>query len=205
MDEKGDLYHSVNGRAVSLMNRSELKLPGLHNVENFLAAASAVWGTATASQICDVGRSFAGVEHRIEFVRNKNGVRWYNDSIATSPTRTVAGLRSFDERLIVIAGGYDKHLSFDPLAPVLLERAKRLILTGQTAGQIEAAVKNAKGFAESGLVIDHASDLAEAVRTANAAARSGDVVILSPACASFDAYENFEARGRHFKELVRGL
>ncbi len=205
MDEKGDLYHSVNGRAVSLMNRSELKLPGLHNVENFLAAASAVWGTATASQICDVGRSFAGVEHRIEFVRNKNGVRWYNDSIATSPTRTVAGLRSFDERLIVIAGGYDKHLSFDPLAPVLLERAKRLILTGQTAGQIEAAVKNAKGFAESGLVIDHASDLAEAVRTANVAARSGDVVILSPACASFDAYENFEARGRHFKELVRGL
>ncbi len=205
MDEKGDLYHSVNGRSVFLMNRSELKLPGLHNVENFLAAASAVWGTATAAQICDVGRSFAGVEHRIEFVRNKNGVRWYNDSIATSPSRTMAGLRSFDEPLIVIAGGYDKHLSFAPLAPVLLEHAKRLILTGPTAPKIEQAVREADGFAQSGLVIDHAADLAEAVKIANGAALSGDVVILSPACASFDAYENFEARGRHFKELVRAL
>ncbi len=205
MDEKGDLYHSVHGRAVFLMNRSELKLPGLHNVENFLAAASAAWGVATAKQICEVGRSFAGVEHRIEFIRNKNGVRWYNDSIATSPTRTMAGLRSFDERLLVIAGGYDKNLSFEPLVPVLLERVKHLILTGQTADRIEAAVKGAEGFSQSGLVIERAADLTEAVRLANSAARSGDVVILSPACASFDAYENFEARGRHFKELVRAL
>ena len=205
MDAKGDLYHSVGGRAVFLMNRSEIKLPGLHNVENVLAAISAAWGAVTPKQICDAARTFGGVEHRIEFVRLKDGVRWYNDSIATSPTRTVAGLMSFEDKLILIAGGYDKKIPFEPLAHPVLSRVKLLILTGQTADQIERAVTTADGFKASGLQILRAKDLAEAVALANQNATFGDVVTLSPACASFDAFSNFEERGNYYKKLVNAL
>ncbi len=205
MDGKGDLYHSVGGRAVFLMNRSEIKLPGLHNVENVLAAISAAWGAVTPKQICDAARTFGGVEHRIEFVRLKDGVRWYNDSIATSPTRTVAGLMSFEDKLILIAGGYDKKIPFEPLARPVLSRVKLLILTGPTADKIEAAVTAAEGFKISGLQILRAKDMAEAVALANQNAVFGDVVTLSPACASFDAFSNFEERGNCYKKLVNGL
>lgn len=205
MDSKGDLYHSVGGRAVFLMNRSEIKLPGLHNVENVMAAISAAWGAVTPKQICDAARTFGGVEHRIEFVRLKDGVRWYNDSIATSPTRTVAGLMSFEDKLILIAGGYDKKIPFEPLASPIVNRVKLLILTGQTADQIERAVTAADGFKASGLQILRAKDLAEAVALANQNATFGDVVTLSPACASFDAFSNFEQRGNRYKELVNAL
>lgn len=205
MDGKGDLYHSTNGRAVFLMNRSEIKLPGLHNVENVLAAVGAAWGAVTPKQICDAVRTFGGVEHRIEFVRLKDGVRWYNDSIATSPTRTMAGLMSFEEKLILIAGGYDKKIPFEPLARPILHRVKLLILTGPTAGKIEQAVTEADGFNASGLQILHAKNLADAVELANQNAKFGDVVTLSPACASFDAFSNFEERGNYYKQLVNAL
>ncbi|WMJ83120.1 UDP-N-acetylmuramoyl-L-alanine--D-glutamate ligase [Oscillospiraceae bacterium LTW-04] len=205
MDGKGDLYHSVGGRAAFLMNRSEIKLPGLHNVENVLAAISAAWGAVTPKQICDAARTFGGVEHRIEFVRLKDGVRWYNDSIATSPTRTVAGLMSFEEKLILIAGGYDKKIPFEPLTRPVLSRVKLLILTGPTADKIEQAVTDADGFKASGLKIIRAKDLADAVAQANAHAKFGDVVTLSPACASFDAFSNFEERGNFYKKLVNAL
>lgn len=205
MDSKGDLYHSTGGRAVFLMNRSEIKLPGLHNVENVMAAISAAWGAVTPKQLCDAARTFGGVEHRIEFVRLKDGVRWYNDSIATSPTRTVAGLMSFEDKLILIAGGYDKKIPFEPLAQPVLSRVKLLILTGQTADQIERAVTVADGFKASGLQILRAKDLVEAVALANQNAAFGDVVTLSPACASFDAFSNFEERGNRYKELVNAL
>lgn len=205
MDSKGDLYHSTGGRAVFLMNRSEIKLPGLHNVENVMAAISAAWGAVTPKQLCDAARTFGGVEHRIEFVRLKDGVRWYNDSIATSPTRTVAGLMSFEDKLILIAGGYDKKIPFEPLAQPVLSRVKLLILTGQTADQIERAVTAADGFKASGLQILRAKDLIEAVALANQNAAFGDVVTLSPACASFDAFSNFEERGNRYKELVNAL
>ncbi len=205
MDGKGDIYHSVSGRAVFLMNRSEIKLPGLHNVENVLAAVSAAWGVVTPKQICDAARTFGGVEHRIEFVRLKDGVRWYNDSIATSPTRTVAGLMSFEEKLILIAGGYDKKIPFEPLVRPVLNHVRLLILTGHTADKIEQAVTGADGFKVSGLQILHAKDLADAVALANEHARFGDVVTLSPACASFDAFSNFEERGNYYKKLVNAL
>lgn len=205
MDGKGDLYHSVGGRAVFLMNRSEIKLPGLHNVENVLAAVSAAWGAVTPKQICDAARTFGGVEHRIEFVRLKDGVRWYNDSIATSPTRTVAGLMSFEEKMILIAGGYDKKIPFEPLARPVLNRVKLLILTGPTADKIEKAVTGADGFKASGLQILRAKDLADAVALADGHAKFGDVVTLSPACASFDAFSNFEERGNYYKKLVNSL
>lgn len=205
MDDNGDIYHSVGGRSVFVMNRNEIKLPGLHNVENVLAAICAAWGVATPKQICDSAKSFGGVEHRIEFVRLKDGVRWYNDSIATSPTRTVAGLMSFEEKLIVIAGGYDKNIPFEPLARPMIDRVKLLILTGPTADKIEQVITKEADFKVSGLKIIRADNIADAVLKANENAKFGDVVTLSPACASFDAFANFEERGNHFKKLVNSL
>lgn len=205
MDDERVLWYSDGQKDTRLMEASEIRIPGLHNVENMLAAISAVWGIVSVETIRQVAREFGGVEHRIEFVRELNGVRWYNDSIATSPTRTIAGLQSFDQKLIVIAGGYDKQIPFEPLAPVLVERVKTLILTGKTADKIEASVKAHPGFADSNLRILRAENLAQAVEVAQQEAREGDIVTLSPACASFDAYPNFEARGRHFKELVGQL
>ena len=184
---------------------SDIQLPGVHNIENYMAAIAAVDGLVPDKCVRAVARRFHGVEHRIEPVRTLNGVQWFNDSIATSPTRVIAGLRAFDQKLIIIAGGSDKGISFAPLAPELIAHVKTLILTGATAQKIEDAVKADPGFAESGLVILRAADMPQAVEMARAAAQPGDIVSLSPACASFDSYPNFEARGRHYKELVNAL
>lgn len=205
LDSDGKIYHSTAGKATYLMHRDDIILPGLHNVENVLAAISAAWGAATPKDICAAVSEFSGVEHRIEFVRENNGVRWYNDSIATSPTRMIAGLYSFDEKLIVIAGGYDKKIPFEPMVKPVIERVKVLVLTGDTADKIEAAVRAGEGFEESGMRIFRAENLADAVKIANENAFFGDTVTLSPACASFDAFDNFEQRGRYFKELVNAL
>ena len=201
----GMLCMAENGRVTPIVRREDVALRGEHNLENLLAAFTAVWDMAEVSTMAAVAKSFAGVEHRIEPVRTLNGVQWFNDSIATSPTRVIAGLRAFDQKLIIIAGGSDKGISFAPLAPELIAHVKTLILTGATAQKIEDAVKADPGFAESGLVILRAADMPQAVEMARAAAQPGDIVSLSPACASFDSYPNFEARGRHYKELVNAL
>ena len=201
----GMLCMAENGRVTPIVRREDVALRGEHNLENLLAAFTAVWDMAEVSTMAAVAKSFAGVEHRIEPVRTLNGVQWFNDSIATSPTRVIAGLRAFDQKLIIIAGGSDKGISFAPLAPELIAHVKTLILTGATAQKIEDAVKADPGFAESGLVILRAADMPQAVEMARAAAQPGDIVSLSPACASFDSYPNFEARGRHYKEQVNAL
>lgn len=203
--EDGVIYVSVNGSRTKIMHAAEIRLPGLHNIQNYLAAICATWGHVDVDAIYNVATEFGGVEHRIEFVRELDGVKWFNDSIATSPTRTIAGLDSFSQRLIIIAGGYDKKLPFEPLVPKLIEKVKTLILTGATADKIEAAVRAGDGFSESGLEIIRVENLEAAVNAAKSAAKPGDVVSLSPACASFDCYPNFEARGHHFKELVKEL
>jgi len=205
LGEDGIIYMSVNGEKTKIMNANEIKLPGMHNVENYLAAICAVWGYVDLEAIYNVAVEFDGVEHRIELVRELHGVKWYNDSIATTPTRTIAGLDSFDQKLIIIAGGYDKKLSFEPLVSKLMEKVKLLILTGTTADRIEAAVKAYDGYDPAQLQIVRAANLEDAVNKAHQAAKPDDIVSLSPACASFDAYPNFEARGRHFKELVKAL
>ena len=205
MDEKGDLWYEENGKSVFVINRRDVKLPGLHNIENLLAAIAAVWGIVQPEDIAGIASTFIGVEHRIEPVRERNGVRWFNDSIATSPSRTVAGLMSFDHKLIVIAGGYDKHLSFEPLVVPLLEHCKILILTGTTADRIEDAVRSHHDFIASGLLILRAPSLKDAIHLADSVASSGDIVTLSPACASFDSFENFEKRGEYFKSVVNSL
>ena len=205
LDEKDNICYTENGVTSKLFSRFEIKLPGLHNVENMLAAISAVWGDVSVENIAKTAREFSGVEHRIEFVREIGGVRWYNDSIATSPTRMIAGLYSFEKKLIVIAGGYDKQIPFEPMVKPAIEKIKLLILTGPTAQKIEAAIKADSGFEQSGMEIIHAGSIDEAVKSAHEKAKSGDIVTLSPACASFDAFSNFEQRGIYFKKLVNEL
>ncbi|MDL2294417.1 UDP-N-acetylmuramoyl-L-alanine--D-glutamate ligase [Ruminococcaceae bacterium OttesenSCG-928-D13] len=201
----GMLCHIEDGVVSEIISQSEIKLPGLHNIENLLAAIATVWGTVPIGAIRAVAASFTGVEHRLEPVRVLNGVRWINDSIATSPTRVMAGLRAFDGNMILLAGGYDKNLDYAPMVPLVLEKVKLLILMAPTASKIEAAVRADPGFAASALEIRQVENLDEAVRLARRKAVAGDIVSLSPASAAFDAYPNFEHRGRHFKELVRAL
>lgn len=186
---------------------SDIRLPGWHNVENYMAALLAVDGLVRDETVRRVAREFAGVEHRIEFVRELHGVKYYNDSIASSPTRTIAGLRAFQHKVILIAGGYDKHIPFSPLAPEVIEHVKLLILCGATADAIERAVVESEAYqtASERPAILHCGDLQQAVETAYFHAESGDIVTLSPACAAFDQFANFMERGRTYKEIVRKL
>lgn len=205
LDEDDTLCLIHDGAVQKVLPAGEVKLRGLHNIENLLAAFAVLRGEVGVGPMAEVARSFTGVEHRIEPVRVLDGVQWFNDSIATSPTRVIAGLRAFAEKLIVIAGGYDKNIPFEPLAEEAVGRVKAFILTGPAADAIEAALRARPGFAASGMDIRRAADLAEAVEIAHGMAQSGDIVTLSPGCASFDAYPNFAARGRHFKDLVNAL
>lgn len=199
------LCYAENGVVTPILPRAEVKLRGLHNVENLLAAIAAVWGRVPVEAMRQVGSTFTGVEHRIEPVRTLDGVTYYNDSIASSPTRTIAGLRSFNQKIILIAGGYDKKIPYEPLAPEIMAHVKTLVLMGATGPRIEAAVRGCAGFDESALTILHADSMQHAVELARGAARPGDVVSLSPASASFDLYPNFEVRGRDYKNIVNSL
>mgnify|MGYP004471262429 FL=1 len=199
------LCYAENGVVTPILPRAEVKLRGLHNVENLLAAIAAVWGRVPVEAMRQVGSTFTGVEHRIEPVRTLDGVTYYNDSIASSPTRTIAGLRSFNQKIILIAGGYDKKIPYEPLAPEILAHVKTLVLMGATGPRIEAAVRACPGFDESALTILHADSMQHAVELARGAAQPGDVVSLSPASASFDLYPNFEVRGRDYKNIVKNL
>lgn len=203
--EDGFVNLVKNGEVTRIMHKDQIRLPGIHNVENYLAAISATAGEVSLKTVVKIAETFGGVEHRIEFVRMLDGVKYYNDSIATSPTRTIAGLNSFDQKLIVLAGGYDKKIPFEPLAPVLIKRVKVLILMGVTAPKIKAAVTSCEGYDPSELEIIEVSSMEAAVETAHRIAKAGDVVTLSPACASFDMYPNFETRGIHYKKLVNAL
>lgn len=199
------LCYAENGVVTPILPRAEVKLRGLHNVENLLAAIAAVWGRVPVEAMRQVGSTFTGVEHRIEPVRTLDGVTYYNDSIASSPTRTIAGLRSFNQKIILIAGGYDKKIPYEPLAPEILAHVKTLVLMGATGPRIEEAVRGCAGFDESALTILHADSMQHAVELARGAAQPGDVVSLSPASASFDLYPNFEVRGRDYKNIVNNL
>ena len=203
--EDDTLCYAENGTVTPVVPRKDVKLRGLHNVENLLAAIAAVWGRVPVEAMRQVASTFCGVEHRIEPVRTLDGVTYYNDSIASSPTRTIAGLRSFDRKIILIAGGYDKKIPYEPLAPEILAHVKTLILMGATGPRIEKAVREHPDFAASGLDILHADGMQDAVEKARAVAVAGDVVSLSPASASFDLYPNFEVRGRDYKRIVMAL
>ena len=188
-----------------ILHAEEILIPGLHNLENYMAAIAVVEDLVPDEVIRSFARTFGGVEHRIELVRELDGVRYYNDSIASSPSRTIAGLRSFQQKVILIAGGYDKHIPYDAMGPEIVEHVKTLLLTGDTAEKIKAATLAAANYKLGKPDIVDCADLKEAVERARTLAQPGDVVILSPASASFDRFKNFAERGNVFKALVNAL
>lgn len=185
---------------IEIMKVSDIKIPGMHNVENYMAAIAATHFYVSPEDIKKVATTFGGVEHRNELVREVSGVFYYNDSIASSPTRTMATLSSFNEKVILIAGGYDKNLNYEPLGPAIKDKVKHLVLVGATSDKIEAAAKNA-GFSS----IERTADFKEAILMAKSVAEKGDKIVLSPASASFDMFKDFEQRGTIFKEIVNSL
>ena len=188
----------------AVLETCDILLPGVHNIENYMAAIAMVEGLVEDAVIRQVAKNFGGVEHRIELVRIKDGVRYYNDSIASSPSRTIAGLRSFKERVILIAGGYDKHIPYDVLGPEICAHVKQIFLCGATAPQIRAAVENCADF-HGQVAMTDCGNFENAVRTAATAAKEGDIVLMSPASASFDEFKNFMVRGEFFKKIVKEL
>lgn len=203
--EDGVLYRVSGGKRTEIMRADEIRIPGRHNVQNYLTAFAATEGLVDPEVCRSVAMSFAGVEHRLEQVRILNGVTYINDSIASSPTRTIAGLRAMKTKPIVIAGGYDKHIPFDPLGDELCLRAKHVILCGSTADKIRDAILASPNYPGCGLTFEMIDDFADAVHTAASEAGEGDIVLLSPACAAFDRFKNFAERGKIFKKLVMEL
>ncbi len=183
----------------------DILIPGVHNVENYMAAIAMVEGLVDDDTIRHVAKTFGGVEHRIELVRVKDGIKFYNDSIASSPSRTIAGLRSFPEKVILIAGGYDKHIPYDVLGPEICAHVKKLFLGGATGEKIRQAVISCPEYDPESLEIVECGAFEPAVRAAAAAAKEGDVVLMSPASAAFDQFKNFMVRGEFYKKLVKEL
>jgi len=216
----GRIYEFNDGTETEVMQASDIILPGAHNIENYLAAIAAVTGIVSYSAIQKTAKTFTGVKHRIEFVRELHRVRYYNDSIASSPSRAIAGLKAFstinengslDEkrRIVLIAGGKDKGISFDEFGDEVAQRVKTVVLTGLTAGIIREAIEKSKYYNKTGNrdvpEILQSNDFEEAVKIASKAAEDGDIVLLSPACTSFDKFKNFEERGNVFKDIVKRL
>lgn len=212
-EEVCDGYCLKNNKIVKMENKQVARdvldidtiyIPGMHNVENYMAASAAVEGLVSDDVIRETAVEFKGVPHRIEFVRELDGVKYYNDSIASSPARTTAGLVSFgDKKVILIAGGYDKKIPFDEFGKVVNDRVKKLVLVGNTAEKIKLAVTSAENFADMPIYV--CGEFRQAVEQARNIASEGDIVILSPACASFDLFKNFEVRGDTFKEIVKSF
>jgi UDP-N-acetylmuramoylalanine--D-glutamate ligase len=186
---------------------ADIKLLGQHNVENVLAACAIAGAAGSDPQsMAQVATTFAGVEHRLELVRTLRGVRYYNDSIATSPERTVAALRSFEEPIVLLAGGRDKHLPWEEMAQLTLRKVRHLVLFGEAVPIIEGAIHDAqRTMPNSKLVIYKCTTLEEAVEVAARNAQPGEVVLLAPGGTSFDAFRDFAERGERFRELVGAL
>ena len=200
----GVIYRAHDGKSEKILDAAEIRIPGAHNVENYMAAFAATDGLVGNAACVQVAHTFSGVPHRMERIRELNGITFINDSIASSPTRTIAGLRSFKQQVILIAGGYDKHIPFDVLGPEVVEHVKLLILCGATADKIRAAVENAPGYEPGKPEILDVTPFERAVETARDRAEEGDIVTLSPACAAFDQFKNFMERGKTFKKIVNG-
>ena len=195
------VYRDTDGNISEILRTADIKIPGRHNVENYMTAIALTMGYVSRETVYEIATTFGGVEHRCEFVREYNGVKYYNSSIDSSPTRTEAALRAFKEKLIVICGGYDKNIPYEPLALPLIECTKKVILVGATAPKIKATLLGAPEYNGTPEIIE-ADTFENAVNAARNAAVNGDIVVLSPASASFDMFKNFEERGNYFKKLV---
>ena len=203
--KNGVLTRVSGGEERPILPKSEIRIPGEHNVLNYLTAFAATEGLVPDEICAKIAREFAGVEHRLEIVRTLHGITYINDSIGSSPTRTIAGLRAMRVKPIVIAGGYDKQIPFDELGDALCEYAKAVFLTGDTSEKIRDAITASEHYADSDLIIEMDDEFKTAVLHASHAARNGDIVLFSPACASFDHFKNFAERGRYFKSIIMDL
>ncbi len=184
------------------MNKNDIIIPGMHNVENYCTAITAVWGLVPIDIMKNIAKTFGGVEHRIEFVREFRGVKYYNDSIATSPSRVISGLNAFNQKIIMICGGSDKGNDMSQMVPLILKKVKLLVLNGATAQKIYDAVLADENYPSSGLKIEKTDTMQNALEIAKNNAVSGDIVSLCPACPAFDQFKTFEYRGRAYKKLV---
>ena len=201
-------FTKKTGEKKIIMKKSEILLPGIHNAENYMSAAGALEGIVPVENIAAVAREFGGVKHRLELIRVKDGIYFYNSSIDSSPTRTAAALSAItDKKINVICGGYDKKIPFEPLAKAIAlnGNVKSVTLTGATAEQILSAIDNCAAFDRAKIKVSVEKDFEKAVRCAASNAEQGDAVLLSPACASFDAFPNFEVRGDFFRKIVMEL
>lgn len=205
MKDNGDIVYRENDEEMYVMNKNDIIIPGTHNIENYCTAISAVWGMVDVENIKSIAQTFGGVEHRIEFVREYNGIRYYNDSIATSPSRVISGLKAFGKKIIVIMGGSDKGNDMSEMVPYILKYVKLLVLNGATAEKIYNTIISDENYKNSDIKIIKTDILENALNIAKEKAQSGDVVTLCPACPAFDQFKTFEYRGRKFKELVNGF
>lgn len=194
-------YIYYNGKKI--LNKKDIKLRGIHNLENIATALTAIIDLIDLDKSIEVIKNFNGVEHRLEFVREINNVKWYNDSVSSSPTRTIAGLYSYDEKIVLIAGGYDKHLDYTNIAKPILDKVTKLILMGDTKEKIYNAVTTS--VMNPNIEIYKCNTLQEVVDKAKEVAIPGEIVLFSPASASFDMFKNFADRGNQFKDLVNKL
>ncbi|MFL0252117.1 UDP-N-acetylmuramoyl-L-alanine--D-glutamate ligase [Clostridium neuense] len=205
--EKGAYYSNdklyLFGKEVC--DKDDIVIKGMDNVENYMTAFCAVSDDVSIENMKKVARTFSGVEHRREFVRELDGVKYYNDSIASSPTRTLSGLNAYGKPVILIAGGYDKHIPFEPLAEKGYDKIKTLILVGNTKYKIKEVFDKFEKEKGVKIPIIMTETFEEAVDAARKVAEKEDIVTLSPACASFDMFPNFEDRGKKFKSLVNAL
>lgn len=192
---------------INIVSSDDILIPGNHNVENYLAAIAATYDYVQIENIKKVAMTFKGVDHRIELVRELNGIKFYNSSIDTSPNRTAAALRTFKQKVILIAGGKDKGIPYDSIGEVIVEKVKALVLIGANIDKIEKAFIDEVERTGNGreIPVYRCKTYEEAVNTARFAASEGDIVILSPASTSFDMFKNFEERGNRFKEIVNKL
>ena len=188
-----------------ILNTDEVILRGNHNFQNIATALAATKTLVDTDVAVEAIKKFRPVEHRIEFVREIDGVKWYNDSASSSPTRTISGLNAFKENIILIAGGYDKNLEYEPLAKPVIDKVSTLILIGQTAEKIYDVVKNESEKENKKININMCDTLEQTIEIAKKSAKKGDVVLFSPASASFDMFKNFADRGNKFKDLVNKI
>ena len=198
----GKIYLWSDGIEREIMQAAQLLLRGRHNLENLMAAISLTFEYASAESVREVATTFTGVKHRMEPVRVSGGVTYYDSSIDSTPVRTAAVLSAMPIKPIVICGGYDKRIPFEPLADAICEYAKAVVLTGATAGKILTALSKKADVQEGRMPIYMQPDFTEAVKLACTVAQPGDAVLLSPACASFDAFKNFEERGMAFRAII---
>lgn len=188
-----------------ILNTNEVILRGNHNFQNIATALAATKTLVDTDIAVQAIKEFKPVEHRIEFIREIDGVKWYNDSASSSPTRTLSGINAFKENIVLIAGGYDKNLDYEPLAKPVLDKVSTLILIGQTAEKIFDVVKNEADKQNKKIDIYMCDSLEQTIDIAKKTSKKGDVVLFSPASASFDMFKNFADRGEKFKNLVNNI